>query len=75
MDLKDILETPDDNDIGYILEVDLHFPVELHEKLKELPPAPETLTPDIEWLTPYQQEIGVKTEIINNGFFLMRLIN
>ena len=27
-----ILETPDDNNKGYILEVDLHFPVELHDK-------------------------------------------
>ena len=73
-DLKYILETPDDNDIGYVLEVDFHFPLVLHAKFKEFPPAPETLTPDIEWLTPYQQEIGVKTEILNNEFF-MGLIN
>ena len=67
MDLKDILETPDDNDTGYLLEVDLHVPVKLHDKFQEFPPAPETLTPDIDWLTPYQQEIGFKTDIINNG--------
>jgi hypothetical protein len=43
-----ILETPDDSDIGYIIECDLHFPRHLHDKFKELPPAPETLTPNIE---------------------------
>ena len=34
MDLEDILESPDDHFKGYILEVDLHFPVELHAKFK-----------------------------------------
>ena len=57
MKLEYILEAPDDHRTGYISEEDLHFPVELHDKLKELPPFPETLTPDIEWLTPYQREI------------------
>ena len=69
MDIKDIRETPDDNDKGYILEVDLDFPVELHDKFKEFPPAPETLTPDIEWLTPYQRGIGDNTGIIHDGVF------
>jgi hypothetical protein len=38
-------------DIGYIIECDLHFPRHLHDKFKELPPAPETLTPNIEWFS------------------------
>ena len=41
----------------------------LHEKSKEFPPAPKTLTPDIGWLTPYQRDIGSNTEIIHNGVF------
>ena len=44
VELDTILKTPDDNATGYILEADLHFPVELHAKLKEFPPTPETLT-------------------------------
>ena len=67
VELDTILSTPDDNETGYILEVDLHFPVELHDKYKQLPPAPETLTPDIDWLTPYQREIGDNAGIIHNG--------
>ena len=55
--LTPYLKKPDDNDKGYILEVDMHFPVHLHDKFKELPPAPETLTPDIDWLTPYERYI------------------
>ena len=58
IELDTILKNPDDNETGYRLEVDLHFPVELHDKLKEFPPAPESLTPDTEWPTPYQREIG-----------------
>ena len=40
-----ILETPDDSEIGYITECDLHFPRRLHDKCKELPPAQEALAP------------------------------
>ena len=32
---QDKLKTADDNDIGYIVEVDLHFPIKLHDRLKE----------------------------------------
>ena len=63
-----ISSTLDGNASGYILEVDLHFPVELHDKLTYFPPALETLTPDIDWLTPYQREIGANAGIIHNGF-------
>ena len=62
-----ILKIRGDHWKGYRLEVDLHCPVELHDKFKELPLALETLTPDIEGLTPYQREIGANTGIIHNG--------
>ena len=55
MSIDFILKIRDDHWNGYELEVDLHCSVELHDKLKEIPPGPETLTPDIDWLTPYQQ--------------------
>ena len=58
----------------YRIEVDLHGPVELHDKLKEFPPALETLTPDIEELTRYQRELGANAGIIHNGLS-MALIN
>ena len=34
VELDTILYTPDDHETGYILEVDLRFPEELHDKLK-----------------------------------------
>ena len=64
-----ILKIRGDHWKGYRLEVDLHCPVELHDKFKELPPALETLTPDIEGLTPYQREIRADAGIIHNGLF------
>ena len=41
-----------------IIEVDLRFPVGLLDKFKEFRPAPETLTPELDWLSPYQREVG-----------------
>ena len=69
VELDTILNTPNDNATGSIVDVDLHFPVELHDKFNEFPQAPATLTPDIGWPTPYQREVGVNAGIINNAVF------
>ncbi|MFM7978430.1 MAG: hypothetical protein ACKPKO_03860, partial [Candidatus Fonsibacter sp.] len=42
----------------------LHFPIELHDKFKEFPPAPESLTPNIDWFSSFQKDVGVKNGII-----------
>ena len=39
--LDKILNTPDDSDIGYSVEVDLGYPDDIKEKTKNLPFAPE----------------------------------
>ena len=39
--LEDILNTPDDSDIGYFFEVDLKHPDNIKEKTKHFPFAPE----------------------------------
>ena len=39
--LEDVLNTSDDNDVGYIVECNLTFPKHLHNKLKEYVPCPE----------------------------------
>ena len=39
--LDEILNTPDDGDIGYFVEVDLKNPDEVKEKAKNFPFAPE----------------------------------
>lgn len=41
-DLAETINTPDDSPIGYILEVDLHYPKELHGKHKDYPLCAET---------------------------------
>ena len=40
--LEEILNTPDDNDFGYLFEVDLKYPDTIKEKTKKFPFAPET---------------------------------
>jgi hypothetical protein len=61
--IETVLETPDDNEVGYILEVDIVFPPEIHEKLKEYPPAPEILTPEDSWMSEYQLSLKNKNNI------------
>ena len=38
--LEDIINTPDDNDNGYFIEVDLTYPDNMKEKTKDFPFAP-----------------------------------
>ena len=56
--LNKILKTADDSVTGYTVEVDLEFPKHLHDKFKECPPAPESLTPKMEWFSAFQQELS-----------------
>ena len=41
MDKKIVMKYSDDDDVGYILEVDLDYPKELHALHKDYPLAPE----------------------------------
>jgi hypothetical protein len=56
--LKEILETPDNNETGYIVELDISYPIELHELFKEYPPCPENVAAKEEWMSDYQKEIA-----------------
>ena len=52
--LKDI---PDDGDVGYILEVDLHYPTSLHSRHDDYLLAPEPLVIDRIMYPPTQQSV------------------
>lgn len=41
----DILDVPDEADIGYVLEVDLYYPASLHSKHNDFPFCPENIIP------------------------------
>ena len=54
---KKLLKTLDNTNTGSIIQVDIHFPIVLHNKFKEYILAAETLTPELEWLSDSQKEI------------------
>ena len=59
--LKDILNTPDDNDIGYFIEVDLTYPVNMKEKTKHFPFAPVNEKNNPDAFSDYMKEIKPNT--------------
>ena len=61
--INEVLETPDEHPWGYVVECDLIFPKEIHNKLKQFPPAPEILTPNDEWMSDYQLDLKKKLNI------------
>jgi hypothetical protein len=54
----DITDVADDNEQGYVLEVDLHYPSELHDLHNDYPLAPERMKVSSEMLSPYCQELS-----------------
>ena len=67
--LRAIRDTSDNGPVGYIIEVDFEFPVELHDKFNAYPPAPQTIAPDIEWFSDFQRELAGKHGIVKNGVY------
>ena len=55
--INKILETEDESDVGYIVEVDLDYPDDLHELHSDFPSAPTKDKIDAYWLSDYQEEL------------------
>ena len=53
--LQEILRTQADADYGFFIEVDLHYPAHLHDKLNDFPPAPSNTHPSKP--SPFQREM------------------
>ena len=61
--LEDIINTPDDNDIGYFIEVDLTYPSNIKEKTKNIPFAPMNKKINSDNFNDYTKEIEPDTYI------------
>ena len=61
--LEDILNTPDDSDIGYFVEVDLKYPDIIKEKTKNFPFCPENKKTNPDNFNDYMKEIKPDTYI------------
>ena len=55
--LEEILNTPDDSDIGYFIEADLRYPDNIKEKTKNFPFCPENKLIDKDKYNDYMPEI------------------
>ena len=55
--LEEILNTPDDSDIGYFVEVDLKYPDNIKEKTEHFPFCPENKTIDPDKHNDYMNKI------------------
>ena len=53
----DVMSVSDDVETGYILEVDLEYPSELHDLHSDYPLAPEKMLISHEMLSPYQRDL------------------
>ena len=54
---KTIAEQPADSPEGYILEVDLEYPEDLHDAHSSYPLAPERMVVQKEWMSEYQHNL------------------
>ena len=64
--LEDILNTPDDSDIGYFIELDLTYPNNIKEKTKNFPFAPMNKKSNSDNFNDYMKEIKPDTYIQTN---------
>ena len=61
--LEDVLNTPDDSNIGYFIEVDLSYPINIKEKTKNFPFAPVNKKINPDKFSDYMKEIKPDTYI------------
>ncbi len=65
--LDEILSTEDNAQYGFIVEVDLHYPSELHDSHRDYPLAPTKEAVDPFWLSQYQSGLLEKLNVRPSG--------
>ena len=63
VDKLDIMSINEKSDVGYILEVDLEYPKELHKLYNDYPLAPEKVTVSSDMLSTYCKKIADEYDI------------
>ena len=61
--IEEILNTPDDSDIGYFLEVDLEYPYNIRDKTRHFPFCPEKKIISKDDFSPYMKSIMPKNYV------------
>ena len=56
----DVMSIPKNGDLGYVLQVDLEYPEELHDFHSDYPLAPESMHVSDEMLSPHSQQLWKK---------------
>ena len=59
----DVMDVPDDSPTGYILEVDLEYPKDLHNLHSDYPLAPENMTVTEDLLSPHTLKLKEKLNL------------
>ncbi len=62
--LEEIAATPENGLIGYTARVSFRYGADTLEKVKEFPPAPESLSPQMQWFSDFQKGVGRNVEMI-----------
>ena len=63
MPLSELLQTQEDSPYGFIVEVDLEYPPELHDIQSDYPLAPTRESVEVIWLSQYQENLRGKMNV------------
>ena len=69
--LEDLLNNPDDKNIGYFLDVDLTYPYKIRQKTKHFPFAPENKNLSKNDFNEHMEKIKPKNFISQKNYFVI----